>query len=90
MKNPRQPRRAIYRPAAAGWQKWEQGEGPAARQQVHAGPERDGEERDEEHERPLWKKRIGVRGSRGFLRVVLRGKRVHQSVNIPSTNGCAF
>jgi len=29
MKNPRQPRRAIYRPAAAGWQKWEQGEGEA-------------------------------------------------------------
>ena len=29
IKTPRQPRRAIYRPAAAGWQKWEQGEGAA-------------------------------------------------------------
>ena len=29
MKNPRQPRRAICRPVAAGWQKWEQGEGAA-------------------------------------------------------------
>jgi len=29
MKNPRQLRRAIYRPVAAGWQKWEQGEGAA-------------------------------------------------------------
>ena len=29
IKTPRQPRRALFRPVAAGWQKWDQGEGGA-------------------------------------------------------------
>jgi hypothetical protein len=29
MKTPRQPRRALFRPVATGWQKWDQGEGGA-------------------------------------------------------------